>query len=616
MPTAADVQELFVQRKRYHQDLHLAMREVRDIYENKERINLPEVDKDIASAVPNLLAQGVDQMAGRIASVPPNFLFASENPGNRAADRRADQARRVVGGWYQKDRVALKMRQRARHLIAYGMSPVVVRFDTKLHRPVREVRDPCETYPSPEAINGTCAPTDVIFAYKRSVGWLRAQGWGDQVASITNRTDTPTDQQMTMLEYVDPTCRMLVLTGTTSGGEDHHSYQAIGYETPGSGRSTMLAYQPIAGGIMTCVVPTRITLSKPAGQFDSMIGMYRLAQYLMALELAAVDKGVFPDTYLVGRPGEVPKIIDGPHDGRSGLINIVQGGDVKEIATAPGYMTPQTIDRLERAQRLTAGIPQDFGGESGANIRTGQRGANLLSAVIDFPVGEAQELFSYSLTDENEAAIALAKAYDGSASRTLYVGVGNEARAITYIADKVFTHGDHVTTYPVSGTDLNSLMIGLGQRVGMGIMSKELAASLDPFIASPELEHDRMQAEAMEQSLMAGIQQKVASGEMPPIVLAQLISLVKNDKMELAEAMVKVAEDAAKLQAEQAQAPPGGPPPTAEQQAAPGAQASLTGGPSIPGAAPAQQDLASLMSNLRQPVQTKQPLRGAAQGAM
>ena len=218
--------------------------------------------------------------------------------------------------------------------------------------------------------------------------------------------------------------------------------------------------------------------------------------------------------------------------------------------------------------------------------------------MIDFPVSEAQEVFGYGLVDEDRAAIGLAKKYDGSATKSIYVGTGNTRQPVTYVADKVFTHDEHMVAYPVVGTDMNSLMVGLGQRVGMGIMSKKTAAYLDPFIAEVELEHDRIIAEGLEQALVSGIQQQAASGQIPPMVLAKVMNLVANDKMELAEAMAKVTEDAQKAaQDQQAQA---GPPQGAEQQMAQGAGA-LSGSP-IPGASAGQQDLGSLLATLRTPL--------------
>lgn len=601
MRSAAEILALFEERKKFYQPLHAGMAEIAAIYDGEASVALPDMNRDEPSSVPNLLAQGVDQMAGRIASVIPQVTFASDSPGQRTADRRAVTAAQVITGWWEADRLPMKMKARARHLIAYGLTPAVLRYDPVRKMPTWEVRNPMECFPAVDRIPGTIQPTDVIFAYQRSCGWLRAQGYSVQVSQVTGRHDARDDTLLLCLEYIDPEGIRLCIAGYN----DPTSY-LYGWSQYAGNLVTSMRAEVIetveTNGCMVASVPTRLTLNRPGGQFDSMIGMYYAQSKLMALEVLAVEKGVFPDVYLESRAGEIGRFIDGPYDGRTGQVNIVAGGVIREQANSPGYMTPQTIDRLERAQRVTAGIPAEFGGESGSNIRTGRRGDAVLSAVIDFPVSEAQEVMAYGLIDEDKAAIDLAKLFDNGETRHIYVGVGNTRKPCTYVADKVFTHSEHMVSYPVVGTDMNSLIIGLGQRVGLGTMSKRTAAELDPFIADAELEHDRTIAEGLEQALVAGLQQQAMSGALPPMILAKMMSLVSNDKMEIAEAMTKVVEDAQKAaEAEAAAAQQAAPmPPTAESMSAPGA-AALTGSP-IPGANQGQQDLGTLLSTLRKPV--------------
>lgn len=626
MKDPQEIVNLYKQRASYYAPLHSKMRTIQAIYNGTMEVPLPDMERSESPATPNLLAQGVDQMAGRVSSVIPAITFAEKDV-TRAERRRVVTAARVVNGWWQEDRVPMKMKQRSRHLIAYGMTPTVIRWDAKEHRPTWQVRHPLETFPSLDVIPGRVTPTDCIFAYRRSAAWLRQAGWGDRVFAVTGKMDTPQDQSMLLLEYVDDNGTQLVLTSYTNSQPQQYGYF---YD---DGQPTMkgvnLEYIPNLGEQMQCTVPRRITLDGTTGQFDNMIGMYFMQARLMALEVIAVEKGIFPDTYLVSRPNEIARVIDGPHDGRTGMINIIAGGDIKEIQAQPGYLTNPTLDRLERSQRLTAGIPAEFGGESASNIRTGRRGDAVLSAVIDFPVAEAQETFAYALAEENEIAISLAKAYDGNSTRTIFVGTGNSSRAVTYTADSVFTESDHVVSYPANGTDVNSLIIGLGQRVGLGIMSKQTAARLDPFIENAEQEHDRIIAEGLESALVAGLQQQATSGQIPPATLAKLMNLVVTDKKELAEALQQVTDEAAaeqqKMQEQQQaqQMQMGGVPNmTPDQMLAPATTAAMMGPnaatpPSpVPGVGRGMQDLSAMLGALRRPAMTISPMRGVARGAV
>ena len=598
MKTVDQILVLYKQRINFYGPMHSRMKMIQSIYNGTMEVPLPDMEQNSMPSTPNLLAAGVDQMAGRITSVIPSVNFSSLRPGVRKYDRQSLTASRVITGWWQEDRVPLKMKQRGRHLIAYGMSPVIIRWNYEQHRPTWQIRHPLETYPSTDVIPGQMTPTDCIFAYRRSVGWMRSKGYGDKLGALMGRSDMPNDASILLIEYIDADETHLVAAGYKTSDPYSASYELT--FTGDSLRGVTIEQYSNMGDGCPVVVPMRITLDTAAGQFDNMIGMYYQQAKLMALEVIAVEKGIFPDTYLVSRPSEVGRFLDGPHDGRTGMVNIIAGGDIREIQSQPGYLTNPTIDRLERNQRVTAGIPAEFGGESGSNIRTGRRGDAVLSAVIDYPVAEAQETFAYSLEEENVCAIALAKSWDGNNKRTIYVGTGNANSPVTYVANETFEESDHVVSYPASGTDINSLIVGIGQRVGLGIMSKKTAATLDPYIDNPEQEHDSIIAEGLEQALMAGLQQQASSGQLPPLVISKVMTLVANDKMELAEALTKVTEDALKEQqaAEQSAQPMA----TADAAMAGQTVQSLAGPQAaIQGPNPSQANLSDLLSTLRRP---------------
>jgi hypothetical protein len=298
------------------------------------------------------------------------------------------------------------------------------------------------------------------------------------------------------------------------------------------------------------VCAQRISLDDAQGQFDGILGMYQMQARLMALEVIAVQKGVFPDTWLIGRQGETPQIVN-PADGLTGEVGVIRGGDLRDMQMQPGYMTNPAIDRLERAQRLTAGIPPEFGGESPTNIRTGRRGDAVLSAAVDFPVQEAQRIMARALQEENRLAIDMAKAYAGRKSKSFYVNSKNAKGRVDYTPDDNFDSTDNVVSYSQAGADINNLVVGGGQRVGMGTMSKKSFMAIDPLVDDPEFEHDAVISEQLEQALLSSIQQQAAEGAIPPADLARIMELVSNDELELAEAVEKVQREAQERQAEQ-----------------------------------------------------------------
>jgi hypothetical protein len=315
------------------------------------------------------------------------------------------------------------------------------------------------------------------------------------------------------------------------------------------------------------IVPQRITLDKPHGQFDGLLGMYYTRARLQALTEIAIERGIFPDEYLVARPGENPEIIQ-IADGKTGQLGVVKGGDIQIQQSNPGYKTDTALDRLERQERLEGAIPAEFGGESGTNIRTGRRGDSVLAATVDFRVQEAQEIFASSMIEEDKVAIAIEKAYWGANAKSFFMpGMGGGIK--DYTPNKLWETDFHYVAYSAAGSDVNSLIVGLGQRLGTGLMSKESAREADPLISDPELEKDRLVAEGIEAALLSSIQAQAAdpNGPYQPDDLAYIASQVQSNKMNLSQAIMAAQKRAQARQAEQA---PAGSPETMPGLAMPG----------------------------------------------
>ncbi len=298
------------------------------------------------------------------------------------------------------------------------------------------------------------------------------------------------------------------------------------------------------------------------------MGMYYTRARLQALTEIAIERGIFPEEYLVARVGENPEILQ-LADGKNGVLGVVKGGDIQQLQLNPGYKTDTALDRLERQERLEGSIPAEFGGESGTNIRTGRRGDAILSATVDYRVQEAQSTFEASLFEEDKIAIAIEKAYWGNTTKTFFIPSRSTVGQESYIPNKIWQTDFHYVAYSAAGSDVNSLIIGLGQRLGTGLMSKESAREADPLITDPELEHDRIIAEGIEAALLSSIQQQAVdpNGPYQPEDLAYLTSLVIEKDVTLYEAVKRTDQRA---RDRQAAAMPQGAPETMPGLAMPG----------------------------------------------
>jgi hypothetical protein len=324
------------------------------------------------------------------------------------------------------------------------------------------------------------------------------------------------------------------------------------------------------------VIPWRISLNQPRGQFDAMPSLYRMQARVFALWLVATQRQVFPDTWFISRPNETVSILQTP-DGRTGQVGQVKGGDLKEVTAATPPQVAQVIQLLERNMMTTASVPTDFGGEPNSAVRTGRAQEQSMRQTVDYWVQEAQRAFGYALREENKLAIATARAYFGDTPSSFYVSFAKTKGFANYIPNKDFDTDANVVEWPFAGADAEGMTVGIGQRLGTGEISKRTARVLDPWIDDPELEEERVLAESLDQAMEMAINQAIINGQIGPLEVGQLRQMVREEKQDIYEAYNTLHQ---KIQAQQAaaQASMAG-----QQEGAPG---QMAGGPGGAGGGP------------------------------
>jgi hypothetical protein len=572
MITPEQIVELYKERLDAQGPVLQQMRDVRRLANGDIVVPLNELDRNTKSSVANLLVQGLDQMSMRIASTMPTPYFPALREGNDRSMKLSRDRNRAMTAIWDANRMNQKMRRRARHLLAYSSSPVFIKpnFDKRL--PEWHLRNPLDTFAAPSADLDNPVPDNCIFTYNRTYRWL-TQNYGYAIDGILNVGNPSWDDMFTILEYVCDNEIVTCVLGTEKARDTQTGQSYSG------ARVVELTRMVNRTGMPLVVMPSRVTLDKPRGQFDGLLGMYYTRARLQALTEIAIERGIFPDEYLVSRPGENPEILQ-VADGKTGQLGVVKGGDIQQLQTNPGYKTDVALDRIERQERLEGAIPAEFGGESGTNIRTGRRGESVLSATVDFRVQEAQDTFASCLVEEDKIAIAIEKTYYGNSPKSFYIP-GRKGGIVDYTPNKLWETDFHYVAYSASGSDVNSLIVGLGQRLGTGLMSKETARESDPLIVDPELEKDRIVAEGIEAALLQSIQSQAAdpNGPYQPDDLAYIAMQVQSNKMSLAEA-IQAAQKRA--QARQAAEAPQGSPETMPGLAMPGMGAEQPAAPSGP----------------------------------
>lgn len=585
---------MYQERRRDRAGIFNRMDEVRRHYNGDVMVPLPELDEMEKPAIPNLIAQGIDQFAMRVASTMPDISYPALRPGIQGSENKAHDRRLANLGWWDMNKMGVKIRRRARHLTAYGMSavslsPVSIDPNDKREIPHWRVRNPLSTYPSPMVDPDSMEPTDCIFGDQRPLGWLKAN-YPQQMSILYKGKSQDTDMFM-VLEYLDENETVIIVCGAKRNPGDQIA--------PGTGIASHQVLDRIANrsGICPVVIAGRITLDRLQGQFDQMLGMYQREAKLDALNTIAVFRNVFPDEWIVSPSNSPtsPRVVQ-EADGKQGIRGIIDKGQVQVVHVNPGQESLGALDRLERAQRLTAGIPAEFGGESGSNIRTARRGASVLSSAVDMPLQEYQEILTNSLELENQRAVKVMKSYYGKKPSMFFMGSDGKVVRPDYTPNEAFETDLSYVKYSMPGSDANGMVVQVGQMVGLGAMSKQTAMEMLPMIEDPVRERDQVELEGLRAALLAGLEQQASAGSLDPSIIARIARAKAERHVTLEDAVSKIHDEMKQEQADQAnaQAQP-------QEQATPEMQPGMAVGPENPAqGAPQSQGKPSLEEMLAQ----------------
>lgn len=592
-----DLLRLWIQRENHAGPKKSRDRETLEMFEGRLAVPLPEIDRSEKPAVANLMFQGITAQAQRIASQQPQPVFPVSSPSKAAAKRAKDKKRATQGVW-DENRLYMQDQQWARWMLAYASAPTIVRpamvrgqWTVKWAQ-----RSPLSCYPASTPSHLDMQPADVLFASSHNASTVErgyahmapiiraARGYSD-----VDRYDHPT----TLVEYYGPDEIVLFCVGRQNDQTN------MNLSIPYADGKWAVELERIDNRVGRCsvIVPNAISLEQPMSKYEGLKGMYQMQARLMALEYRYVANTVDPAVWFVEADtgGEIVTVADGP----AGIVGHVRGGQLTPLNPPPGVGTNNMIDRLERGQRLEGGIPADLGGESATNIRTGVRGQNILEAVLDFPIQESQMVRAESRRLEDELFFDIALEYFPDMKRSW--------GGFEFTPSKTFERNEfHEVRFSLPGTDANGLVIRMGQLNGTGLMSKRTAMENIPDIVDPEFEHDQVVAEQIEQGILAEFMQP-GSFTLPD--KARVMELVAMDKLELADAILKVQKEAQERQSQTVDPAAPGSPETMPGIAPPGAGAEA----GVAQPAGGLDGLSSLLTQLRAPQQFTTPQERVAE---
>src|SRR5487761_2641592 len=482
------------------------MSTAKDFYNGDIAIPLPELDRHERPAVANLMMQGIDQFSMRVASVTPTVQFPVLGNTDTAIKRAADQ-RRATLGWWKMNQWTLLNRRRTRHLTAYGMTvvsvlPVSDDPNEKRCIPHGRDRNPLDTFPAPMTNPDSMEPTFCIFRDRKTASWLN-QRYPDAFMAVSRGKDIDTSS-IEVLEFLDMYETVLVAVG-----QERPQTDIYGRDIGGGQRTAhILARVPNRIGIVPVVIAGRITLDRLQGQFDQTFGMYMREAKLDALNTIAISRNVFRDEWAVSSSNSPssPRIIKRAN-GRLGEIGIIDKGQLQFSGPPMNQEILAAMDRYERNVRVTGTVLPEYGGESGSNMRTARRAAEVSSAAVDMALQEAQELLAASAEIEVRIAINEVKEYYGDRPSMFVFGKNGVVTHKDYVPNETFNIDLAAVAYPMPGTDLASLTVQAGQMKGIGELSLRTMRELDPRIDDPEEEAKRVAVEVSSAAVDMALQE-------------------------------------------------------------------------------------------------------------
>jgi hypothetical protein len=482
---------------------------------------LPDISAEQAPELPPLtpalIAESIDNYGMRASSVVPAIRCPAIDPSKQSGKRSMEYAtvrRRIITSTYSRSRMQLQLRKAYRHLTGYATCCLVVIPDFVSGMPVIRVRDPLTAYPDPKAGEDFTEPENVGFIFAKSADWIRRNY--PAASGVIPRT-TRGEEMWDMVEWID---RDHIVIGMLGPRET----QFYNYVAEPLRWSTELARFPNRVGRCTAVIPARVTLDRIASQLTHVIGITDLSARLMALDIMAKEKSIFPDRYILGRSGLTPQLVGGNwKDGRSGEMNIVLDAEaVGSVAFAADPASTQAIDRLERNARVSSGLVPQFGGETYGALRTGRGIDALMGAAVDPRIQEMQEVMQTWLAVVNEIVFEMYREFWPDKKYTVVSDWPTDYRQVEFTPSVHIETIANAVSYPIAGADVQGTNIILGQLVGSDMISRKSAMERHPWIGDAAEEKARIDEETFERAATQSMLQQAVTGQIPLVVLAEI----------------------------------------------------------------------------------------------
>ena len=584
--TFDELHDLAVNLQRRRSPVIRKMQDVQEQYEADVVVPTPQVqnEPDMPNLTPSLITDVVDGLAMRAASVMPSVycpaLDQYKDTGKRSVGWAKDRSR-IIAATYHASHWKLGRRRALRHLNAYETHSIWVEPDFATGMPKIQVRNPLETYPEEQSLENNEPPKYVAYITRYSGDYLRArfpQIRAERGGPITERE---THEQWDVFEWVDHDQITFGLLGPVRY-EGFHVNE--GYDLFSGPWMPLAPPMRNRAGVCLGVTPHAVTLHRIGNRLNALLENAKWQNKLMALDILAQEKAIFPDMYVLGDGAMQPRITGGHwQDGRSGEMNIVENGRaVGTLNQQPDARTADMISRLERNFRVSAGHDPSFGGEArGSSLRTGRALSQMAEFAVDPRIQEIHELDETYMPYVNTAIFEAYKGWWPKKQYSLYSGWETDKGMVEFTPEEKIESSANAVSYAIPGADIMQLTQTLGSLHGAELMSTETVQRVHPYIKDPHGENTTIIDEKLEKGAIEAMMMQAQSGQMPMAVLARIRQKMRKGTLDVFAATAEVDEEIrAEQAAAQEQAMQAAPP-----EANPAAQMGLAAGPGAAAAA-------------------------------
>jgi len=274
---------------------------------------------------------------------------------------------------------------------------------------------------------------------------------------------------------------------------------------------------------------------QPRGIFDQTRHILRTMHRLMTLTITSSEEEVYPPVFEYD--------VMNPDDFGPGAVIHGRSPEARmeRMQSRSHFDAKDLIGRLASEARAQASFPGQLSGDPGASI-VSARGIEASMGQIDARLALAHKQFEAFLEKGTEILLGFDEKYcDGE--KTIHGDAADKKKPEIFIPSRdISGHYENNVRYGIgAGTDPSNREMRLAMNLNQNLISRETARDEMDFLEDPTREEVRIVRQRVTDSLMEGIYQQAAQGNIE--IAAQLLQSMGKENKDLNEVVDELLEN-------------------------------------------------------------------------